>query len=501
MKGFVFTFVLATALSAALTPLVLRIALRLGAVSRPGGRNVNERAIPRLGGLSIFVAFWVPLIALLFIDSTVAGVLKLELRRVLGLAAGALVMCGLGLVDDLRRLRALQKLAVQILAAAVAFAAGFRIEAVVLPLLGPLQMGIFALPVTVAWIVGIVNAINLIDGLDGLAAGVVFFAGVTNFIVANMTDATMVATITASMLGAVLGFWFFNFNPARIFMGDSGSYFLGFVLGTLSLAGASQKTSTAVSLLVPVIALGLPIVDTLFSMLRRVLERRSIFSPDRGHIHHRLLDMGVTHRRAVLSLYGVCIVFAAASIAVSLGRRWTVGAAILAASVVLIGIVRFVGYFEYVLVLKQQRARLLSHDVEAFRAVVPPLIRRLTSCITEQEIWTSVDWLRREASIGAIEIGEGSSDVRVERWGTATEDDVAVTFPLGAEDRARATIRIHWRSESGSVSPQAEILLQVVADALAAAMERVGSRYAAARVEPLRPRVAPTAAPAFKDTR
>src|SRR5690606_22890845 len=143
----------------------------------------------------------------------------------------------------------------------------------------------------------------LIDGLDGLAAGVVFFAGVTNFVVAYISGSVMTALIMAAMLGSVLGFLIYNFNPARIFMGDSGSYLLGYVLAVTALAGASQKASTAVALLVPIVALGVPIFDTLFTIVRRFLERRPIFSPDRGHVHHRLLDLGLTHRRAVVILY------------------------------------------------------------------------------------------------------------------------------------------------------------------------------------------------------
>ena len=160
-------------------------------------------------------------------------------------------------------------------------------------------MGVFALPVTVLWIVGVTNAVNLIDGLDGLAAGVTFFAAFTSFVIASISGSVFVALTMAALMGALVGFLFFNFNPARIFMGDSGSYFLGFVLATTALAGGGlqQKASTAVSLLVPVLALGVPIFDTLFSMFRRVLERRPIFSADRGHVHHRLLDIGLTHRR------------------------------------------------------------------------------------------------------------------------------------------------------------------------------------------------------------
>ena len=332
MRAFVFAFIVAAVSTALLTPLVRRLALRVGAVSNPGGRNVNERSVPRLGGIAIAVGFLVPLAALSLTESVVAETLRSEWRKVAGLLAGALLLVGVGVLDDTRRMRAVHKLLAQVAAASLAYAAGYHIESVALPLLGSMSMGVFALPVTVLWIVGVVNALNLIDGLDGLAGGIAFFAGVTNFVVASVSKDVFQGAVMATMLGSVLGFLIFNFNPARIFMGDSGSYFLGFVLGTTSLVGSTQKTSTAVAILVPVLALGVPIFDTLFTMLRRFLERRPIFSPDRGHIHHRLLDMGITHRRAVLILYGVSFALTVAAIGVSLGRSWEVGVAILLAS-------------------------------------------------------------------------------------------------------------------------------------------------------------------------
>src|SRR4029078_2410036 len=173
---------------------------------------------------------------------------------------------------------------------------------------------------------------NLIDGLDGLAAGVVFFASMTNFVVALLSQASLPALFMATTMGAIIGFLFYNFNPARIFMGDSGSYFLGYVIAATSV-GTDHKASTAVSLLVPLMALGVPIFDTLFAMVPRFLERRPVFSPDRGHIHYPLLDMGITHRRAVLIIYGVSVLLTITAIAISLGRSWQVGITLVASSV------------------------------------------------------------------------------------------------------------------------------------------------------------------------
>ncbi len=490
MRAFVFAFLLAAVTTALLTPLVRRLALRIGAVSNPGGRNVNERSVPRLGGIAIAIGFLVPLVALTLAESVVAETLRSEWRKVAGLLAGALLLVAVGVLDDTRRLRAAHKLIAQVAAASLAYAAGYHIHSVSLPLLGSLSMGVFALPVTVLWIVGVVNALNLIDGLDGLAGGIAFFAGVTNFVVASVTKDVFQAAVMATMLGAVLGFLVFNFNPARIFMGDSGSYFLGFVLGTTSLAGATQKTSTAVAILVPVLALGVPIFDTLFTMLRRFLERRPIFSPDRGHIHHRLLDMGITHRRAVLLLYGVSLVLTTAAIGVSLGRTWQVGVAILVASVVLVGLVRFLGYFEYLLLMRKQRARLRSPETEALRRVIPELPGLLAAARSEDEVFAVLAIVGERAELAAIELVASEAKRPMHRWESSREagdasERVSARYPLGEERLAQADLRFRWHSATGDVSPQMEVLLQVLVDVALAALLRVGSRVVAPVPVPL----------------
>jgi UDP-GlcNAc:undecaprenyl-phosphate/decaprenyl-phosphate GlcNAc-1-phosphate transferase len=184
MRSFIAAFIVATLTSASLTPLIRRVALRFGAVSPSGGRHIHQRSIPRLGGLAVCVGFFAPLIGLFVAESSVAGTFRADLAKVIALFAGGVAMCIVGVVDDVRGIRASHKLLVQFAVAAAAYACGYRIDAISLPIMGNLQMGIFALPITALWIVGIINAVNLIDGLDGLAAGVVFFAGMTNFVVA-----------------------------------------------------------------------------------------------------------------------------------------------------------------------------------------------------------------------------------------------------------------------------------------------------------------------------
>ena len=332
-------FVLALLLALGLTPLMGALAVRLGAVSDVGGRNVNTREVPRLGGVAVAVATLTPLLLLFLLQTNAVQRIESETLTVAGVGIGAALSCALGAFDDVRRVPAKVKLLGQLLCAVLAYAVGCRIELVQLPIFGLVDAAWLSLPLTVLWIVGITNAINLIDGLDGLAAGVVFCAAATNLVVAAIGGHTMVALVMSALMGALLGFLFFNFNPATIFMGDSGSYFAGFLLATASLVG-NQKASTAVSLLVPVLALGVPIFDTLFSIVRRALERRPVFSPDRGHIHHKLLDLGLTHRRAVLLLYLFSALLALSGLMMSIGRNWTQGAAMLLASSLVFGLFR-----------------------------------------------------------------------------------------------------------------------------------------------------------------
>lgn len=479
--------VIALVVVAILTPLVRLMALRLGAVSVPGGRHVHQTAIPRLGGLAICGGFLAAVTAVYFHSPEAAKSFNAIPLRLVGLVAGGVAMCAVGVIDDTRGIRALYKLLLQVAVSVFAFACGLRIMVVHLPLVGDIHMWALALPLTVLWIVGVVNAVNLIDGLDGLAAGVVFFAATTNFVVAWLNAAPLVALLAGAIAGAVLGFLIYNWNPARIFMGDSGSYFLGYVLATTALVNTSQKGATAVSLLVPVMALGVPIFDTLFAMVRRILERRPVFSPDRGHIHHRLLDMGLTHRRAVVIIYGVCGVFTVAAIGVSLERTWQVGAALLGASAALVGLVRFVGYFEYVHLRIRQKARIRSRDAELLRYAVPKIAQRFDVARSEDELMDALFAFAIECELGYVHVfdtRDGGERI-ARRWSGPdgeTRNLVTALYPIGHDGLARASIRYGWRSDFDDVSPQSEILLQVATDVLAENLSRLRSTLAPAVV-------------------
>jgi len=478
MKSYVIACLCSLILSVLVTPLVRRLALRIGAVSPPGGRHVHGRTIPRLGGIGLAFAWAVPVVIMATRDPVVMSALNGRSVQIATVVLGSIAICAVGALDDARGLRAQYKLAAQVLVATVAFECGFQIQAIQLPLLGISQMGVFALPVTVLWIVGVTNAVNLIDGLDGLAAGVTFFAAFTSFVIASISGSVFVALTMAALMGALVGFLFFNFNPARIFMGDSGSYFLGFVLATTALAGGGlqQKASTAVSLLVPVLALGVPIFDTFFSMFRRVLERRPIFSADRGHVHHRLLDLGLTHRRAVVFLYGISSLLAAGAIAISLGRSWHVGLALLSVSLVFIGFVRFLGYFEYLHFRKRQRARLRDPFTDNLRRVVPSLIVSLSKASGEESALKVLERFTTETPISCVELvgmdlaGGVPRSWRAVGSDTSERDFVEMLFPVGSESDALVSVRFRWCSEVEDPAPQVEVLLQLVVDELANAL-------------------------------
>jgi UDP-GlcNAc:undecaprenyl-phosphate/decaprenyl-phosphate GlcNAc-1-phosphate transferase len=499
MRSHLAIFIVSLLASVLLTPLARRVALSWGAVGNPGGRNVHSRGIPRLGGVALAIGWSLSVLAMLQIEGAfVQATLSHQGLQLIGIITGGLALCVIGAVDDVRGLRAAHKLAAQVVVAVLAYACGFRIDAISLPIAGTLSMGVFALPVTVIWIVGITNAMNLIDGLDGLAAGVAFFGALTSFVIAHVSGSPFVALLSAGLMGVLAGFLFFNFNPARIFMGDSGSYFLGYVLATLSLSGAlQQKASTAVSLLVPMIALGLPIFDTFFTMLRRFLERRSIFSPDRGHIHHRLLDLGLTHRRAVIVLYGVCVVFTAAAIAVSLGRMWQTGLALLSASVVLVALVRFVGYFEYLHLVRRQKARIYDRRTNLLRLALPALLARLETARTEEDVLAVLSDALEQSEVERMEIDCATGQRRFDSSAppSGSRDIVRAAFPVGREDRAQARVRFLFRSDEAEVRPEVSILLQLLVDGAALALERAGSRLGplpadAARSEPVESQLA-----------
>lgn len=282
-----------------------KLAKKIGAIDIPKDkRRMHTDSVPLIGGLAIFLGFLVSTVFFAEIDIKIIAILS-----------GALIMVVLGVFDDKYALGAKFKLMIQIIAAAIPVIAGVRIERIILPFLksGGIEFGWLAYPITILWIVALTNAVNLIDGLDGLAAGVSAIASFSMFLIALMQGNYVIAVMSAALVGACCGFLPYNFSPASIFMGDTGSTFLGFVMASLSVLGLF-KIHAIISFAVPFIAFGIPIFDTSFAIFRRIKEHRPIMSPDRGHLHHRLVDMGFSHKQAVLIIYAICIVLGAVAV-------------------------------------------------------------------------------------------------------------------------------------------------------------------------------------------
>lgn len=306
----IIAFIIAAAVSFAATPLMMRLAKLVGAIDVPeDNRRVHTVPIPRLGGLAIFLGF----VAALFYKYG----FKHEL---LGVLTGASIIVTLGFFDDIKPLSAKFKFLVQIIAAVIVIQSGVKINGVTNPLyfLFPeapyIKFGIWSYPLTLFWIVGVTNAINLVDGLDGLAAGISTISAVTLLFAAMSTGQNVAAFLAAILAASALGFLPYNFNPAKIFMGDTGALFLGFMLSVISVTGA-LKGAAALSILVPIFAIGLPIFDTLFAMIRRTLSGKSMMEADKGHLHHKLLDAGMSQKQAVLTLYSISAVLGFSAVA------------------------------------------------------------------------------------------------------------------------------------------------------------------------------------------
>lgn len=275
------------------TPPVRLLAFRIGAIDIPtDARRMHKKPIPRIGGLAIFAGFLVA--TLVFCEPS---------SQLFAIWIGGGILVILGILDDIFRLPALIKLVVQLCVAGIAVSFGILIEHITL-FGAHIEFGYFSIPITMLWIVGLSNAINLIDGLDGLSCGVSAITSISIFIVMLITGDYTAALITAILTGSCFGFLPYNKNPAKIFMGDTGALFLGYTLSIISVQGLF-KLHTMLSFLVPLSIFALPIIDTLVAIIRRVLHGQSPFHPDRGHFHHKLVDMGFTHKEAVKILYAI----------------------------------------------------------------------------------------------------------------------------------------------------------------------------------------------------
>lgn len=302
---FIATFLLALAL----TPLVIKFAVKIGAMDVPKDeRRVHKVAMPLMGGLAMYIALVIGMILFLPKD-----------RKFIAILIGATLILISGIKDDIKGTTPKEKLVYQMLAAGIAIWGGINIDYVTNPFgQGPpgFELGWLTIPITIFWIVGITNTLNLIDGLDGLAGGVAFISSFSFMLVAIKMDLGFIGILAALVAGGCLGFLPYNFNPAKIFMGDTGSLFLGYMLAVISIEGALKSVAT-IAMIIPIIILGVPIFDTTFAIFRRVSKGQSIMAADKSHLHHRLLEKGFSQKQTVLILYGISGVFGLFAVLVS----------------------------------------------------------------------------------------------------------------------------------------------------------------------------------------
>ncbi|MEA3359269.1 MAG: MraY family glycosyltransferase [Thermodesulfobacteriota bacterium] len=338
-------FIISLALSLALTPLAGKVGAMVGAVDEPNERKVHTKTIPRFGGPAIVVSFLLTLSFIsLFINNNVSDLLVLNRQTGL-ILLGAFIVFGAGLLDDLYRLRWTIKLLLQVLGASTTFLAGLKIGHVDFFGLS-LHFGVFSYVVTIFWFLLFINAVNLIDGLDGLAAGITFFACAVMVIFSIAIQNWLVASLFTALAGSTLGFLRYNFNPARIFLGDGGSYFLGYAIAAFSIMG-STKSHMGTIMLIPLVGMGVPLFDTILSPVRRFILGQHMFHPDKGHVHHKLVEMGLSTRKAVLFIYGISVALLIFSLILVNFRNEQIGLYLTILVIPSILFLRKVKYFEY----------------------------------------------------------------------------------------------------------------------------------------------------------
>jgi UDP-GlcNAc:undecaprenyl-phosphate GlcNAc-1-phosphate transferase len=417
MNTYLLLFILAAGSSLFLTPIVRRTAERFGWLDEPrDGRRSHRMPVPRLGGVAIFSALLIALSVLPFINNLLTMALRANKFQLLMVLVPATLVFLFGVYDDFRGTNASFKFIGQALAGILFYWMGGRIESLSIPLVGSVVLPqALGCALTVLWIVAITNAFNLIDGIDGLATGAALFALLVLLGVSVMLGHPVVTVFAVALCGGLIGFLPYNFNPASIFLGDSGSLFLGFILAALSVLGA-QKASTAVAVAIPIIAFGLPVLDTGFALVRRYIGKRPVFQGDREHIHHKLLERGWSQRRVALVLYGICALFGLlAMLFVSEGSAQTTGLVLV---VLAVAVVLFVGSLRYHEVDEMKAGMRRNFNERRLRVANHVGIRRasraMSKAATLGEIFSATEELLElgEFVYATVQLGQGGDAAR-----------------------------------------------------------------------------------------
>ena len=481
MRTAAVAFILSMLCGTILTPIVRRLAHRFGLLDHAlSPRKIHGRPVPRLGGIAIVIGFYAPLVGLLFFHSDVGRMFVADRSRAIGLFVGGIAIALLGLYDDLKGAGAVRKFVVQFLIAGFLYRLGFRIEALANPFGDPIALGWISLPFTLLWLVGVVNALNLIDGLDGLAGGVALVAVTITFLVSLQRGHPLMMLFSAALAGSIVGFLFYNFNPASIFMGDTGSMFLGFVLAATAVE-TNQKASTAVAVIIPTVALGLPIMDTLLAIGRRAWRGRPLFQADKEHIHHRLMARGLSHRQAVLVLYGFCVLLGLAALVLTYGNSSQAALLLVLLAVAAVVFLRALGYFRLGVSGAADRKR-----NRALRAAVRPFTQRLRQVKSTEEIWPIVaEAMPVFGAVGMhLKLGiETNGDAhKIFRSGLDDLDTASNAFkapfivPVPGGKNTEQVLEIFWRDGRREVDRDTEIaddiLCEYLGDAFAAVKDQ-----------------------------
>ena len=458
------------------TPLVICLARRIGAVDHPSARSVHTQPIPRIGGVAIYLSSLGVIVLVLVLDDAVGRTfhdVQLQMAALLSFATAVFLV---GLIDDLHGLPAPFKFLAELLGAGVLYLAGIRIGTIGLGEGTAIHLGWLGCPLTLLWIVGLTNAVNLSDGLDGLAAGV---AAITCGVIAIFAihssaihtgeprdNDVLMALFALALLGSLSGFLFFNFHPAKVFMGDCGSLFIGFTIASASVMCVS-KSAALVGLTLPALALGIPIFDTLFSMLRRFLERRSLFAPDRRHFHHRLLELGLNQRRAVMIIYGATLAAAGLGVVTMTSsdiHALLVFAIVLGLIVLLFRVVGIIGLRETLQRL-QSKYR-YSHRVRADTRTFENLQLQFRQIQDARQWWQAICETAHQMDFAWVSLTTTHEDGRIEeQWWRAPE---AAPWP-------KAMVVVHIPVRQAGPGRTLHLKLALVADS---SLETAGRRVA-----------------------
>lgn len=466
-KTYIALFLGSGLLGYVLVPIVRRMALRMEAFDPPSDRRIRSN-IPTLGGIAVAIPFFLGLGLLFLWPNLVSEKFFSGERQVLALVVGGAVMLGLGIYDDLRGTGAWKKLPVQILAGALVCVLAGPVRTLYLPLTGEVELGLAAVPLTILWIVAITNAFNLIDGIDGLAAGVGVLVFGVNCLIAHTYGHVDMMVVAVLMCGALLAFLRYNYYPARIFLGDTGSMFVGFVVAVASLQSSMKAPTTAI-MLIPLGLLGYPILDAALAVLRRLLKGKPIFSSDRSHIHHKLMFCGLGHRLSSAVAYGFTLLFSGIVVFSIYGRHRVSGMLVAVAAGALLVMFHKFGYWEFI---RRHFSVELRRHYRLYNLEAEVTALKMEEAQSVEELWGLLQQIGREYSLHTVRMeGEGWEKSWTNPRAEGKPERTARDLSLG-----RGGLRLHV-SHNGEKDEDIELeqnlLLEKISRTLARELTRV----------------------------